>query len=152
MWRRKKKKEDRSITLKSEISRLALAPLFLALLATSLAALAQELTCDDIEFNSSATDEFPSVAQSCHSVVERDGKLYVRLVADVVRVRADGSMLLEFKAADGSSFRQDFKPPSGFHAIISGKPRPTRDLVRGQEIRVYLPSDRWQVVQVPGRE
>ncbi len=136
----------------SEISRLALAPLFLAMLAASPAALAQGLTCDDIEFNSSATDEFPSVAQSCHSVVERGGKLYVRLVAKVVRVRADGSMILDLKARDGSSIRQDFKPPRGFHAIISGKLRTTRDLVRGQEIRIYLPSDRWQVVQVPGRE
>ena len=136
----------------SEISRLALAPLFLALLAASPAALAQRLTCDDIEFNSRATDEFPSVAQSCHSVVERGGKLYVRLVAKVVRVRADGSMILDLKARDGSSIRQDFKPPRGFHAIISGKPTPTRDLVRGQEIRIYLPSDRWQVIQVPGRE
>ncbi len=91
----------------SKISRFALAPVFLAMLAPSAVALARELSCDDIEFNFSATDEFPSVAQSCHSVVERDGKLYVRLVADVVRVRTDGSMMLEFKAADGSSFRQD---------------------------------------------
>ncbi len=136
----------------NEISRLALAPLFLAMLAASPAALAQGLTCDGIEFNSSATDQFPSVAQGCHSVVERGGKLYVRLVAEVVRVRADGSMILDLKVRDGSSIRQDFKPPRGFHAIISGKPRPTRDLVRGQEIRIYLPSDRWQVIQVPGRE
>ena len=136
----------------SEISKFALAPLFLVSLANSPVTLAQGLTCDDIEFKSSATDEFPSVAQSCHSVVERDGKLYVRLVADVVRVRADGSMVLDLKARDGSRVRQDFNPPRGFHAMISGKPRPTRDLVRGQEIRLYLPSDRWQVLHVPGQE
>ena len=136
----------------SEIPRFALASVFLALLAASPAALAQGLTCNDIEFKSSATDEFPSVAQSCHSVVERDGKLYVRLVADVVRVRADGSMVLDLKASDGSRIRQDFNPSRGFRAMISGKPRPTRELVPGQEIRLYLPSDRWQVLQVPGRE
>ena len=136
----------------NDICRLTPAPLFLALLAASPVALAQGLTCDEIEFKSSATDEFPSVAQSCHSVVERGGKLYVRLVAEVVRVRADGSMMVDLKARDGSSIRQDFKPPRGFHAIINGNPTPTRDLVRGQEIRIYLPSDRWQVVQVPGRK
>jgi len=136
----------------STMSRLVFAPLILALLAASSAALTQDLSCDDIEFNSSATNEFPSVAQSCHSVVERDGKLYVRLVADVVRVRADGSMVLDFKASDGSRIRQDFNPPRGFRALISGKPRPTRDFVPGQEIRLYLPSDRWQVLQVSGRE
>ena len=137
------------------VSRLpgsALALLSLALL-TIPATSAQNLTCDDIEFNSHATDEFPSVARSCHSVVERDdGKLYVRLVADVVRIRPDGSMTLDFKTADGSSFRQDFNPASGFHAIISGKRSPTQDLVRGQEIRVYLPSDRWRVAQTAGQE
>lgn len=132
------------------MSRLALPPLFLALLVASPAGLAQELSCDDIEFNSSATDEFPSVARSCHSVVERDGKLYVRLVADVVQVRADGSLVLDLKGRDGSRIRQDYGPPRGFRAMISGKPRPTRALVRGQEIRLYLPSDRWQVL--PGHE
>ena len=134
------------------MSRLVLAPLYLALLAASPAALTQDFSCDDIVFNSSATNAFPSVAQSCHSVVERDGKLYVRLVADVVRIRADGSMVLDLKASDGSRIRQDFNPSRGFRAMISGKPRPTRELVPGQEIRLYLPSDRWQVLQVPGRK
>lgn len=135
----------------SETSRFTAAPLFLACLATAPSALGQGLTCANIAFNSSATDEFPSVARSCHSVVERDdGRLYVRLVADVVRIRRDGSMTLDFKAADGSRFRQDFNPASGFHAIISGKRRSTRSLVRGQEIRVYLPSDRWRVVPASG--
>ena len=136
----------------SGVSGFVLAPLSFALLAIPVTS-AQNLTCDDIEFNSHATDEFPSVAQSCHSVVERDdGKLYVRLVADVVRIRPDGSMTLDFKTGDGSSFRQDFNPASGFHAIISGKRSPTQDLVRGQEIRVYLPSDRWRVAQTAGQD
>ena len=131
----------------SKISRFTLAPLIFAWVATSPTALAQELTCADVAFNSITTDEFPSVVQSCHSIVERDGRLFARLVADVVRIRADGSMTLDFKTEDGSRFRQDFNPSSGFYAIISGKRRPTRDLVRGQEIRVYLPSDRWNVIE-----
>jgi hypothetical protein len=126
-----------------------LASLSLALLVASPAAWSQALTCDDIEFDSIATDEFPSVARACHSVVNRDGKLYVRLVADVVRVRADGSVVLDFKTRDGSRIRQDFAPPPGFRATISGEPTPLRRLVRGQEIRLYLPADRWHVVERP---
>ena len=122
----------------------------LASLGTSPAALAQELTCADIAFNSITTHEFPNVVQSCHSVVERDGRLYVRLVADVVRIRGEGSMTLDFKAGDGSRFRQEFNPSSGFYAIINGERRSTRNLVRGQEIRVYLPADRWDVIEEPG--
>ena len=135
-----------------EISGFARAFLFLAGQAGAPTALAQELECADIEFNSITTDEFPSVRQSCHSVVEREGRLFVRLVADVVRIRADGSMTLDFKTSDGSRFRQDFNPSSGFYAIINGERRSTRYLLRGQEIRVYLPADRWHVVQPPEGE
>jgi len=96
-------------------------------------------------FKSNATDEFPSVARSCHSVVERDdGRLYVRLVAEVVEVEADGSVTVDLKARDGSRIRHSFTPPPNFRALISGKPTPPRDLRRGQEIRFYLPPDRWQ--------
>lgn len=136
----------------SETSAVTLAPLFLALLAASQAASAQGLTCDDIEFKSSVIAEFPSVAQSCHSVVERGGKLYVRLVAEVIRARDNGSVMVYLKGRDGSRIRQEFKPPPGFRAMISGKPTPARDLRRGQEIRIYLPADRWQVIQVPEPE
>ena len=126
--------------------RFLIAPTFVAWLAAVPAAFAQDLTCEDIEFNASTTQAFPSVARACHSVVERDdGKLYVRLVADVVRVNADGSMLLDLKTRDGSKVRQEFDPPPGFRAIISGEPKPTRALHRGQEIRLYLPTTAWRV-------
>lgn len=107
--------------------------------------LAQQPTCDDIVFESSAVEEFPSVAQSCYAIVERNGRLYVRLVADVIRVNSDGTILLDLKGRDGSRIRQEYKPPPGFRASISGKPTPARDLRHGQEIRLYLPSDRWRV-------
>ena len=118
---------------------------FLALLAVSASSRAQEIGCEDIEFSASATAEFPSVAQSCHSVVERDGRRYVRLVADVVEVRADGSLVLDLKGRDGSRIRQAYRPPPGFRPVLSGKPASPRRLVRGQEIRLYLPEDRWSL-------
>jgi hypothetical protein len=126
--------------------RLTLPTLGLAMLALAAAAFGQGLTCEDIEFLSNATDEFPAVAQTCQSVVERsDGRLYVRLVADIVRTKRDGSILLDFKAKDGSIIRQEFAPASGFRAIISGVPTHVRHLARGQEIRIYLPPNRWRV-------
>ena len=107
---------------------------------------AQDIGCDDIEFGASALEEFPSVAQSCHSVVERDDdRLYVRLVADVVRVTRDGTIVVDLKGPDGSRVRHEFHPPAGFQASINGRPTPPRKLRRGQEIRFYLPADRWQV-------
>ena len=133
----------------NERPRLFVAPILVAYVAGAPLAFAQELTCEDIEFNSSATQAFPSVSQTCHSIVQRDGKLYVRLVADVVRVATDGSMVLDLKARDGSKVRQEFNPPPGFRAIISGKPERPRALHRGQEIRLYLPATGWRVRHAP---
>ena len=126
-------------------------PAFLVLAVASSAALPKTPTCDDIEFKSSTVERFPSAAQSCNSVVERNGKLYVRLVAEVIRAKS-GSVLLYLKGPDGSRIRQEFKPPPGFQASIGGKPTPMENLRRGQEIHLYLPESDWQVVDAPGRE
>jgi hypothetical protein len=131
--------------------RLRVASAFLALAAVSSAAFAQTLTCNDVAFRPSTVERFPSVAQSCNSVVERDGKLYVRLVAEVIRAKS-GLVLLYLKGPDGSRIKQEFKPPPGFLAMISGKPTPLGHLRRGQEIHLYLPESDWQVVDAPGRE
>ena len=110
-------------------------------------ALAQGLTCDDIEFNSNVTDQFPDVARACQEVVERDGKLYAKVVADVVRV-AGRTVTLDIKTRDGSSIRQSFRPAAEFRVLLGGTRTRVRDLVRGQEIRMYLPNDRWEVAQI----
>jgi ketosteroid isomerase-like protein len=124
-------------------------------LAAATAAQAQartSLTCDDVEFKPSTIERFPSVAQSCNSVVTRnDGKVYVRLVAEVIRVRG-GSVLIYLKGPDGSRIRQEWTPPPGFEAMISGKPMPLRALRRGQEIRLYLPENDWQVADASTHE
>jgi hypothetical protein len=67
-----------------------------------------------------------------------------------IGVSADGSMLLELKGRDGSRIRQEYHPPPGFQPILSGEPSRARNLVRGQEIRLYLPSDRWHVIESDG--
>lgn len=126
-------------------------PALLALGAVCSTAFAQTLSCDNIVFKPSAVERFPSVAQSCNSVVERNGELYVRLVAEVIRARS-GSVLLYLKGPDGSRFKQEFNPPPGFRAMISGKPTPAEHLRRGQEIHLYLPESDWQVADAPGRE
>lgn len=127
------------------------APVLLVLVVASSAALAQPPTCDDIEYKPSTIERFPSVAQSCNSVVNRNGKLYVRLVAEVIRVK-NGSVSIYLVGPDGSKIRQDFEPPPGFRAMISGKPTPLRDLRRGEEIHLYLPQSDWQVADAAGRE
>jgi len=131
----------------NKVSTIMLVALALGGLAASSAVMAQAPTCDDIEFKANVTDQFPNVADGCLEVVERDGKLYAKFVAEVVRARGS-QITLDIKTKDGSSIRQSFEPASDFRVNLDGRSHRVRDLVRGQEIRIYLPSDRWAVAQV----
>ena len=127
-------------------ARVTVASLLLWGLAASPAALAQ--TCDDIVFGSAVTDKLPNAAEGCQEVVERDGKMYAKFVAEVVRVRGR-SVTVDLMKRDGGKIRQTFRPDPRFRVNIGGQPTRIADLHRGQEIRIYLPADRWEVVHVP---
>ena len=130
-----------------KLSKIVLATLALGGLTLSSAVVAQELTCDDIEFKSNVTDNFPNAADGCLEVVERDGELFAKYIAEIVSVRR-GRVTMDIKTRDGSSIRQVIDPPDGFRVNLDGRPRRVRDLAPGQEIRVYLPGDRWAIAQV----
>lgn len=132
----------------TKVFSVMLVALALGGLAASPAAMAQAPTCDDIEFNANVTDQFPNAADGCLEVLERDGKLYAKFVAEVVTARRNGNVTLDIKTRDGSSIRQSFQPASDFRVSLDGRSHRVGDLVRGQEIRIYLPSDRWAVAQV----
>jgi len=132
----------------NKVSKIMLATLALGGLAASPAVMAQAPTCDDIEFKSNVTDQFPNVADACLEVLERDGALYAKVEAEVVVARRSGDVTLDIKTRDGSSIRQSFQTESEFRVLLDGRSHRVRDLVRGQEIRIYLPSDRWAVAQV----
>jgi LPXTG-motif cell wall-anchored protein len=56
-----------------------------------------------------------------------------------------GRLTFRFKNNDGSfGPTHSVRPPSDWRANIAGRSLRARDLTRGQELSVYLPSDRWE--------
>ncbi len=117
-------------------------------LGLSQSVLAQT-TCDELIWSSEVTSRYPNVADACQEVIVRDGSQYARLIAEVNRVRNNGDLRLRFKHRDGSwSDIVTVSPEYDFPVFIDGNKVLARDLVRGQEIRIYMPSDRWAIAQV----
>jgi hypothetical protein len=113
--------------------------LALVLAASSLAAAAsaQEMTalsCDDFKPTPEALERFANLKGACEGIVDRDGELYAKFTA-IVR-RAAGNNVTLYLPATEHTFR--VQADSSERVLIGGKKTRVRDLVRGQEIRIYL--------------
>ena len=102
--------------------------------ATASAQEMSALTCEDFRPTPEALERFPNLAGACEGIVERDGELYALFRAIVRRVRANAVTLN--LPATGNTFT--VRPDSSARVLIDGRKTRTRDLVRGQEIRIYL--------------
>jgi len=111
--------------------------LVLAVTALSAAASAQEMTalsCDDFRPTPEALERFSNLKGACEGVVDMDGELYAKFTA-IVR-RAAGSSVTLYLPATEHTFR--VKTDSSQRVLVGGKKTRVRDLVRSQEIRIYL--------------
>ncbi len=111
--------------------------LALGVLFAGASASAQEMTslsCNDFRPTNEAIERFPNLVGACEGIVERDGELY-GLFRAVVR-RVQGNNVTLHVPATGKTFTT--RPDSSARALIDGKKTRTRDLMRGQEIRIYL--------------
>jgi LPXTG-motif cell wall-anchored protein len=116
-------------------------------LALGSQAVAQtEPSCDDIEWSSVVTDEYPSIASACDAVVERDGVLYARIQVELQRVRGNNLTfkVLNNDGTSGGSYTQNVG--NSWRAKIGGQSYRARELSRGQELNVYMPGDRWAII------
>jgi len=117
--------------------KLPTAILFLALAGISANALAQEMTalsCNDFRPTNEALERFPDLIGACEGIADRDGELYAKFTA-IVR-RASGSSVTLYLPATKHTFRAN--PDSSYRVLVDGKKTRVRNLVRGQEIRIYL--------------
>jgi hypothetical protein len=110
--------------------------------ATTLSA--QEVTCDDIEFDERVMTSYPAAREACLEVIERDGVRYAHFKALVHE--GPPSMLLTFQHRDetqGPATRVTPRP--GFTVYMDGVILPYEDIKRGREISIYLPEGRWEM-------
>jgi len=117
----------------------------LPLLAIGLPATAQtDLTCDDITFGYEMTSRFPRVGDACLAVVEVDGERFAKMSVEIVRT-GNNRATFKFKLPDGSygpTQSTDLDP--SWRANINGRDYRVRELGIGQELNIYVPSDRWE--------
>jgi LPXTG-motif cell wall-anchored protein len=111
--------------------------LVLAATAFTAAANAQEMTalsCDDFKPTPEALARFANLKGACEGIVDLNGELYAEF-SSIVR-RAAGNNVTLYLPATEHTFR--FQADPSHRVLIDGRKTRVRDLVRGQEIRIYL--------------
>ena len=104
-------------------------------------------TCGDITWQPGVLTRFPNIGAVCQGIVERDGKLYARFDG-VVQRRSGSALYIRFLGGE--------MVPGGDHAVLIDPPEDmviqtskgkfrVRDAQRGQDLTIFIPSDRFVV-------
>lgn len=120
--------------------------LLIAGILASPAALAKD--CSEVNWNQDVLDQYPSVANACQEVLEKDGKTYVKLAAEFVRFRQPNHAMVDVREADGSTERVSFKVNSNASVNAGGKDVSWDKIPKGYDLAFYVPSDRFEIHQV----
>lgn len=104
---------------------------------------AADLSCSDITFTPAAYVAYEFVDQACLEMVDRNGKTYARLAAQVVAQTAGGTHL-RFNHADGSvGPSHPSSAAKTFGATIDGKTVMVKDLAVRQDVNIYVSDAFW---------
>jgi len=115
----------------------------LTALGASQSTLAQT-TCADIVFIDQVLEAFPEAPSACLDIVERDGRTFAHFRLEVVRVRGR-EVRARFELPDQSQTdAYAFEPDASTQFRIGGQTYRYYELDPGQELNVYVPSDRWE--------
>ena len=101
------------------------------------------VTCADLNWSAEVLAANPDVAAMCQTVYEKDGKLFAKTSIEVVRVRGNTMTFrpLHIDGTKGDS--RSVTLDSSWRAKIAGREYRASDLMRGQNLNVYLPEDRF---------
>ena len=101
--------------------------------------------CEGIDFVAEITDVFPDADEACLALVERNGAQYARFDAEIVRVRGP-EVRAKFKKPNGEwTDTYAFRPDPDRRIKIQGRSYRFRDLGRGQQLDIYLSTDKFEI-------
>ena len=101
------------------------------------------VSCADLNWSAEVLAANPDIAQSCQTVYEKDGRLFAKVTVEVVRVRGN-RMTFRPMHTDGSrGDTRSLQLDSSWRAEIGGRSYRASDLMRGQQLNVYIPEDRF---------
>jgi len=100
-------------------------------------------SCADLNWSAEVLAANPDIAMACQAVYEKDGELYAKASIEIIRVRGN-RMTFRTMHTDGSKGdSRSITLPSSWRAEIGGRSYRASDLMRGQQLNVYLPEDRF---------
>jgi len=110
-------------------------------------ALAQaDLTCSDIEWDSTVTNRYPGIENACYDVVERNGEVRAKVKVQVLDMSSN-EVSFRFVQPDGtlSDVYQTALSPE-WATAIRGVKLDSGAATYGMTMNAYVPSDRWEVI------
>lgn len=124
--------------------------LFLAM-GFTVSASAADYSCADLTWSADRLERNANIANVCLEVVERNGGLYAKLQAKVVR-QGVNSTVVQYKLPGGGWSPSERVFATGFDALIAGSNVKIADLAPQQEVNVYILSEGNFTVPAPAAE
>ena len=115
----------------------------LALSAGSVSAQDAAPTCADLNWSADVLAANPDIGMSCSAVYEKDGKLYAKVPIEILRVRGNRMTFRPMHTDGTMGDSRSVQLDSSWRAEIGGRQYRASDLMRGQQLNVYIPEDRF---------
>lgn len=124
------------------MNRIAVWSSAVVLIGLSGPALAQTVSCDEVQWKSEVLGTFPNIAKACQEVVVKDGKRYIRVEGTVKRIVGDVAVI----RMAGTNDEISVSPQTSSFFTAAGTKIDGKDLNVGQNLRFYIPEERIAVV------
>jgi len=103
-------------------------------------------TCADLNWSAEVLAANPDIAMTCRAVYEKSGKLYAKVSIEVVRIRGNRMTFRTLHTDGGKGDSRSVVLDNSWRAEIGGREYRASDLMRGQELNVYIPEDRFALI------
>ena len=101
------------------------------------------VTCADLNWSAEVLAQNPDIAAMCQTVYEKDGRLFAKASIEVVRVRGNRMTFRPLHTDGTLGDSRSVQLDSAWRAEIGGRSYRASDLMRGQQLNVYMPEDRF---------
>lgn len=102
--------------------------------------------CGDLNWSAEALAANPDIAKSCQAVYEKNGELYAKASIEVVRVRGNRMTFRPLHTDGTKGDSRSVQLDNAWRAEIGGRSYRASDLMRGQQLNVYIPEDRFALI------
>ena len=100
-------------------------------------------TCADLNWSAEVLAANPDIGISCQAVYEKNGSLFAKVSIEVIRVRGNRMTFRPLHTDGTKGDSRSIQLDSSWRAEIGGRSYRASDLMRGQQLNVYIPEDRF---------